>query len=112
MARSAPIHVRVTASGLPAHDPLDLYEELRRTHPVDDVFLLENASGTGRDPDRAVVGCGRLLDIRVIAGTRGVTVRLTGEPALVRALLGHAEDLGLRRAATPAPTGSRGSSPS
>ncbi|MFF9807843.1 anthranilate synthase component I family protein [Streptomyces coeruleorubidus] len=109
MARSAPIHVRVTASGLPAHDPLDLYEELRRTHPVDEVFLLENASGTGRDPDRAVVGCGRLLDIRVIGGdTRKVTVRLTGEPALVRAMLEHAEDLGLRRTVTPAPAESRG----
>ncbi|RNF84005.1 anthranilate synthase component I family protein [Streptomyces botrytidirepellens] len=108
MARSAPIHVRVTASGLPAHDPLDLYEELRRTHPADDVFLLENASRTGRDPDRAVVGCGRLLDIRVLGGgTREVTVRLRGEPALVRALLEHAGSLGLRRAAAPLPDGGR-----
>ncbi|MFD7610490.1 anthranilate synthase component I family protein [Streptomyces sp. NPDC059828] len=103
MARSAPIRVCVTASGLPTHDPLDLYEELRRTRPVDDVFLLENASGGGRDPDRAVVGCGRLLDIQVLSGSgRAVTVHLEGEPALVHALVEQAGELGLLEAAGPA----------
>ncbi|MFU0243136.1 hypothetical protein ACKI1J_46545, partial [Streptomyces scabiei] len=65
---------------LPIHDPVDLYEELLRTRSTDDVFLLENASGPGQAPDRAFLGCGRLLEVRVLADSEtAVVVRVTGE---------------------------------
>ncbi|MFC9466858.1 anthranilate synthase component I family protein [Streptomyces coelicoflavus] len=102
MARSAPVHVRVTAAALPAHDPVDLYEELLRTRSADDVFLLENASGPGQAPDRAFLGCGRLLEVRVLADSgSAVVVRVTGDPALVDALLDLASGVGLTRCAGP-----------
>ncbi|WP_399889709.1 anthranilate synthase component I family protein [Streptomyces sp. BBFR51] len=104
MARSAPVQVSVTATALPTHDPIDLYEELRRTHDADDVFLLENAAGAGQAPDRAFLGCGRLLEVRVLADAEAaVVLRVTGEPVLVDALLDLAVALGLTRCAAPAP---------
>ncbi|WOX21593.1 anthranilate synthase component I family protein [Streptomyces solicathayae] len=106
MTSSAPVRVRITASDVPPHDPLDLYEELRGTCPAEELFLFENASGTGRDPDRAVVGCGRLLDIRVSGGPGPSTrIRVEGEPPLVEALSAEARELGLRQDAAPAPAG-------
>ncbi|MGX1224818.1 anthranilate synthase component 1 [Streptomyces ambofaciens] len=103
MARSAPVHVRVTRVALPAHDPVDLYEELLRTRSADDVFLLENASGPGQAPDRAFLGCGRLLEVRVLADSEtAVVVRATGDPVLVGALLDLAAGAGLTRCADPA----------
>ncbi|MER7801148.1 anthranilate synthase component I family protein [Streptomyces parvulus] len=102
MARSAPVHIRVTEAELPAHDPIDLYEELLRTRPADDVYVLENASGAGQAPDRAFLGCGRLLEIRVLADADAATLlRISGEPVLVATLLGLADGLGLTRCAAP-----------
>ncbi|RSN43859.1 2-amino-4-deoxychorismate synthase [Streptomyces sp. WAC 04229] len=110
MARSAPVHVRVTEEHLPAHDPIDLYEELLRTRPADDVFVLENASGAEQAPDRAFLGCGRLLEVRVLADPEAAAViRITGEPVLVATLLHLADGLGLTRRAAPEPTGAGGS---
>ncbi|EPH44566.1 anthranilate synthase component I family protein [Streptomyces aurantiacus] len=86
------VSVLVTAAGLPRHDPLDLYVPLREALGPDDVFLFESVDGAGQDRRSAVVGFGRLAEIRVYDGH----IDLEGPPALARALAGAALAAGLR----------------
>ncbi|MER7702080.1 anthranilate synthase component I family protein [Kitasatospora sp. NPDC097605] len=95
-----PIAVRVTATGLPSHDPLDLYAGLRRTLPEQEVFLFESVAGPADDLRTATVGHGRLAELRVFDGY----VDIDGLPALATVLLRAAPGLGLTPAArAPAP---------
>ncbi|WNF28023.1 anthranilate synthase component I family protein [Streptomyces sp. C11-1] len=91
MPGNTAIEVRVTTATLPAHDPLELYVRLRDALPADDVFLFENINGPGQDRSSAVVGHGRLCEIRVYAGH----VEIDGVPALTEALVALAQDAGL-----------------
>ncbi|MEV6971955.1 anthranilate synthase component I family protein [Kitasatospora sp. NPDC093806] len=94
-----PITVRVTASELPPHDPLDLYTGLRRTLAERDVFLFESVDGAAADLRSATVGFGRLGEIRVYDGH----VDVDGLPALGAALAAAAPGIGLSVAADPEP---------
>ncbi|MEU7582088.1 anthranilate synthase component I family protein [Streptomyces sp. NPDC041068] len=88
------IGVVVTDTELPRHDPLDLYVHLRELLPDRDVFLFESVDGADQDRRSAVVGAGRLAEIRVFDGR--VEIDGTGPlaPALARAAaaLGMTED--------------------
>ncbi|GGR77835.1 hypothetical protein GCM10010252_15590 [Streptomyces aureoverticillatus] len=86
------VGVRVTEAELPRHDPLDLYVPLREALGQDDVFLFESVDGADQDRRSAVVGFGRLAEIRVYDGH----IDLEGPPALARALAGAALAAGLR----------------
>ncbi|MEL3950507.1 MULTISPECIES: anthranilate synthase component I family protein [Streptomyces] len=92
MPEMTTVDVRVTDSELPRHDPLDLYVPLRAALGQDDVFLFESLDGADQDGRAAVVGFGRLAEIRVYDGY----VDLDGTPALTRALAGAAVAAGLR----------------
>lgn len=92
MPEMTTVDVRVTDSELPRHDPLDLYVPLRAALGQDDVFLFESVDGADQDGRAAVVGFGRLAEIRVYDGY----VDLDGTPALTRALAGAALAAGLR----------------
>ncbi|MFI0976479.1 anthranilate synthase component I family protein [Streptomyces sp. NPDC021093] len=91
MPETTTIGVRVTAAGLPRHDPLDLYVRLRDFLPEQDVFLFESMAGADQDRRSAVVGFGRLAEIRVFDGH----IDLDGAPAVTRALAAAAEGAGL-----------------
>ncbi|GHC43901.1 anthranilate synthase component I family protein [Streptomyces flavofungini] len=91
MPEMTTVDVRVTDSELPRHDPLDLYVPLRAALGQDDVFLFESVDGADQDRRAAVVGFGRLAEIRVYDGY----VDLDGTPALGRALAGAALAAGL-----------------
>jgi anthranilate synthase component 1 len=96
MADIVPLPVRVTRSELAPHDPLDLYEALRLSLPADGVFLFESLEGADEDRHSAVVGFGRLAEIRVFGGDgRAGRIEVEGPPALVRALKAEAGRLGL-----------------
>ncbi|MER5299803.1 anthranilate synthase component I family protein [Streptomyces lasiicapitis] len=92
MPENARVSVRVTDTELPRHDPLDLYVPLREALGQDDVFLFESLAGADQDRRSAVVGFGRLAELRVYDGY----VDLEGPPALARALSGAALAAGLR----------------
>ncbi|MCT9091111.1 anthranilate synthase component I family protein [Streptomyces sp. ASQP_92] len=85
------IGVRVTDTALPRHDPLDLYVRLRENLAADDVFLFESVDGA--DPDRrwAVVGVGRLAEIRVHDGR----LEIDGAARIAGALAGRAVAAGM-----------------
>ncbi|MCU4748045.1 MULTISPECIES: anthranilate synthase component I family protein [unclassified Streptomyces] len=104
MPDSEPIRVRVTSAGLPPHDPLDLWTRLRETRPADDVFLLEQLENDGGRRS-AVVGYGRLAELRVYGAAEGGGGRLeiTGVPALRDALAALARRHGM----DAAPDGAR-----
>ncbi|QES47512.1 2-amino-4-deoxychorismate synthase [Streptomyces venezuelae] len=92
------IPVRVGASALPPHDPLDLYVRLREVLPAGEVFLLENAEPGRRT---ATVGCGLLCEVRVFSGSAGSGARAAGHlevrglPVITGALVAAAVRLGL-----------------
>ncbi|KAF4406797.1 MULTISPECIES: anthranilate synthase component I family protein [Streptomyces] len=90
MPGNRPIGVRVSRTALPSHDPLELYERLRRTSPAGEVFLFENAGDPDQGRRTAVVGHGRLCQIRVYARH----VEIDGAPALTAALAGRARAAG------------------
>ncbi|KUN45596.1 anthranilate synthase [Streptomyces olivochromogenes] len=92
------IDVRVTAAELARHDPLELFTRLRDRLPDGEVFLLESlsADGEGDRHGTAVVGFGRLAEIRVYDGHLDVE----GEPPLAAAL---ARATGLPAEPSPAP---------
>ncbi|MGW0846853.1 anthranilate synthase component I family protein [Streptomyces sp. NPDC002787] len=91
MPGDRPIAVRVSTAPLPSHDPLELYVRLRAGRPADDVYLFEDLSDHEEDRDAAVVGYGRLCELRVYAGH----VEIDGVPALVAALTRRARAAGL-----------------
>ncbi|MFJ6694639.1 anthranilate synthase component I family protein [Streptomyces sp. NPDC091272] len=91
MPETTTIGVRVTEAVLPQHDPLDLYVRLRDVLPEQDVFLFESRAGAEEDRRSAVVGFGRLAEIRVFDGH----IEVDGAPAVVRALAEAAEGAGL-----------------
>ncbi|GAA2398858.1 chorismate-binding protein [Streptomyces glaucosporus] len=94
------IGVRIASDDLPPHDPLDLYTRLRGFHRQEEVFLFESVEGSGRDRRSAVVGVGRLAEIRMYDGH----VDIDGAPAVVRALVLAGEQAGLVAEGTaPAP---------
>ncbi|MEU2774569.1 anthranilate synthase component I family protein [Streptomyces sp. NPDC007162] len=91
MPSQEPIRVRVAAAELPHHDPLKLYERLRETCRAEDVFLFESTDGAAPDRRSAVVGLGRLAEIRVFAGH----VEIDGVPGVASVLALVAEEAGL-----------------
>ncbi|GAA2487557.1 anthranilate synthase component I family protein [Streptomyces gobitricini] len=91
MRKAERIAVRVTSTGLPHHDSLDVYERLRAVHAEEDVFLFESVDGAGTDRRWAVVGFGRLAEIRVFDGY----VEIDGAPGVAEALVRAAEEAGL-----------------
>ncbi|MFC9030702.1 anthranilate synthase component I family protein [Streptomyces arboris] len=96
MAGNVPLPVTVTRTELAPHDPLDLYSALRRTLPADGVFLFESIEGADEDRRFAVVGFGRLAELRVFGGDgRAGRIEAEGPPALVRAIEAEARGAGL-----------------
>ncbi|MEU0743764.1 anthranilate synthase component I family protein [Streptomyces sp. NPDC006134] len=91
MPGNSPIAVRVSTAPLPPHDPLELYARLRAGRTADDVYLFENLGEHEEDRDGAVVGYGRLCELRVYAGH----VEIDGAPALVAALTERARGAGM-----------------
>ncbi|MFD3545965.1 anthranilate synthase component I family protein [Streptomyces sp. NPDC058655] len=89
---AAAVPVRVVAQELAPHAPLDLYGALRAVLPAEDVFLLESLEGAPADRRSAVVGFGRLAEVRVHADRVEVD---GGTPELKRALAGAVEAAGL-----------------
>ncbi|MGW2815064.1 anthranilate synthase component I family protein [Streptomyces sp. NPDC001415] len=85
------IGVRVTDTALPHHDPLDLYVRLRESLAADDVFLFESVDGADQDRRWAVVGFGRLAEIRVHDGY----LEIDGAARIAEALAGRAAAAGL-----------------
>ncbi|SHN33068.1 anthranilate synthase component I family protein [Streptomyces yunnanensis] len=67
-AAAPPIGVRVSVRELAPHDPLRLYAALERESGRGEVFLFESLSGPERGRRWAVVGHGRLAEVRVFAG--------------------------------------------
>ncbi|MDT9684992.1 anthranilate synthase component I family protein [Streptomyces sp. TRM76323] len=104
MRRAEHIAVRVTATRLPHHDSLDVYERLRAARGEEDVFLFESVDGAEPDRRWAVVGFGRLAEIRVFDGH----VEIDGAPGVVGALVPAAEEADLRpEGAAPGGSGHR-----
>ncbi|GGZ68147.1 anthranilate synthase component 1 [Streptomyces subrutilus] len=86
------VEVRVVARELARHAPLDLYAALRAVLPAEEVFLFESLEGAPADRRSAVVGFGRLAEVRVHADR----VEVEGAtPELKRALAGAVEAAGL-----------------
>ncbi|MFI9254324.1 anthranilate synthase component I family protein [Streptomyces sp. NPDC053069] len=100
MPEISTIGVRVADTGLPRHDPLDLYALIRQVLPARDVFLFESVDGADQDRRSAVVGFGRLAEIRVFDGY----VELDGVEPIALALAREAGSLGMT-AALPAVSG-------
>ncbi|WP_328310082.1 anthranilate synthase component I family protein [Streptomyces sp. NBC_00442] len=85
------IGVRVTDTALPHHDPLDLYVRLRESLAATDVFLFESVDGADQDRRWAVVGFGRLAEIRVHDGY----VEIDGAEQVADALAARAGAAGM-----------------
>src|SRR4051794_17595710 len=64
---SPSIPVCVTVTDLPDGNPLRTYEELLRERPQHDVYLFESPAGPVQDRRSAVVGWGRLAELRLYA---------------------------------------------
>ncbi|EFL18147.1 anthranilate synthase I [Streptomyces sp. C] len=62
-----PLPVRVEETVLEPHPPIELYEALRARFG-EDVFLLESLESPEFDGNSAVVGFGRLAELRIRAG--------------------------------------------
>ncbi|GAA3298972.1 chorismate-binding protein [Streptomyces cinereospinus] len=93
------IEVRMAAARLPRHEPLALYTLLTGGRPSADVFLLENLPDRGEDRRSAVVGVGRLAEIRVYDRY----LDIDGVPAVAAALARAAGSAGLTEDAPPGP---------
>ncbi|MER5513281.1 anthranilate synthase component I family protein [Streptomyces sp. NPDC002763] len=91
MSSQERITVRVAAAELPHHAPLELYERLRDTCRAEDVFLFESTDGAAPDRRSAVIGLGRLAEIRVFAEH----VEIDGVPGVASVLEMVAEEAGL-----------------
>ncbi|MEU8783830.1 anthranilate synthase component I family protein [Streptomyces sp. NPDC048637] len=89
----SPLSVRVTTVPLPTHDPLALYCSLAAAVGRGEVFLLESLAGPQADRRPAVVGHGRLAEIRLFAAH----VEIDGAGPLRRGLGTAAERAGLTR---------------
>ncbi|MER7849856.1 anthranilate synthase component I family protein [Kitasatospora sp. NPDC096077] len=85
-----PFAVRIGAAALPAHDPLELYSRLGRRHGPGEVYLLESLTDTGHPGGPAMVGYGRLAEIRLY----DTYLEIDGMPELRAALRSVAADLG------------------
>ncbi|MEU9080610.1 anthranilate synthase component I family protein [Kitasatospora sp. NPDC004745] len=90
-----PFAVRLGAVPLPSHDPLELYTRLSRRHGQDEVYLLESLTESGRPGGPAVVGCGRLAEIRLY----GSHLEIDGAAELAAGLRAAALAAGLAPAA-------------
>ncbi|MFE9426918.1 anthranilate synthase component I family protein [Kitasatospora sp. NPDC006697] len=64
LGSAAGIPVRVESREVAAPDPLQLFEALQRTRPPGDSYLLESLDGPEQDRHAAVVGWGRLAELR------------------------------------------------
>ncbi|MEV5975428.1 anthranilate synthase component I family protein [Streptomyces sp. NPDC052114] len=104
MPGTSTIGVRVTDTELPGHDPLDLYAQLRELLPAQDVFLFESVDGADQDRRSAVVGFGRLAELRVYDGR----VEIDGADGVADALAREAAALGMTPDPSSAAPGARG----
>ncbi|MEV1025815.1 anthranilate synthase component I family protein [Streptomyces sp. NPDC050264] len=93
------MEVRVASAPLPRHEPLALYTWLTGGRPSADVFLLESLADGGERRGPAVVGVGRLAEIRVYDGH----LDIDGGPAVAAALARAVASAGLARDAPPGP---------
>lgn len=94
------VEVRVTAAGLPPHDPLELYERLCAESGERNVFLLESAGEAGPEGREAVVGLNPVAEVRVFDRH----VEMDGAPGTVAALSRAAEEAGLLPEGAPSGT--------
>ncbi|WP_328397953.1 anthranilate synthase component I family protein [Streptomyces sp. NBC_00390] len=65
--RTGAVRVRVTATELPPSDPVQVYEALAQDRAQGDVYLFESLDGPVQDRHSAVVGWGRLAELRLYA---------------------------------------------
>ncbi|MFI9050835.1 anthranilate synthase component I family protein [Streptomyces sp. NPDC053427] len=86
-----PIGVHVTERELAPHDPLRLHAALERESGPHEPFLFESLAGPDQGRRWAVVGHGRLAEVRVFAGR----VEIDGAAALCDALAAAAEAAGM-----------------
>ncbi|MFJ4698245.1 anthranilate synthase component 1 [Streptomyces sp. TverLS-915] len=93
------VAVRVATLPLPPHDPLELFTALRERAGETEVFLLESLEAPAQDGGTAVVGCGRLAEIRVHADR----IAVDAPAPLAAPLLAAVDAAGL----APLPDGSR-----
>ncbi|MEU6862141.1 anthranilate synthase component I family protein [Streptomyces sp. NPDC046876] len=85
-----PLTVRIEETALDPHPPVELYAALRERFG-EDVFLLESLESPEFDGNSAVVGFGRLAELRIHPGR----IAATGVPSVLAALGRVADDLGL-----------------
>ncbi|MCX4904519.1 anthranilate synthase component I family protein [Streptomyces sp. NBC_00878] len=83
--------MRLTEVGLPRHAPLDLYTLLRQALGADGVFVLEGLGGPKEQRGPAVVGLGRLAEIRVYADH----IDIDGCATVLKSLVTRARAVGL-----------------
>jgi anthranilate synthase component 1 len=93
------IAVKVTATGLPPHDPLELYTRLREELTDREVFLFQCEEKAEPDRRYAVIGFDRLAEIRVF----GDHLEIDGTEPVARALAGADGALGMSTTAQPRP---------
>ncbi|MEU1513085.1 anthranilate synthase component I family protein [Streptomyces sp. NPDC005811] len=99
MNEKGTMEVRIACTRLPRHEPLALYARLTGGRPSADVFLLESPAGSAEDRRSAVVGVGRLAEIRVYDRH----LDIDGVPAVAAALARAAGAAGLVRNPPPGP---------
>ncbi|MEU2395998.1 anthranilate synthase component I family protein [Streptomyces sp. NPDC007369] len=85
-----PLPLRIEETALDPHPPVELYAALRSRFG-EDVFLLESLESPDFDGNSAVVGFGRLAELRVHPGR----IEAVGIPAVLAVLGRVADDLGL-----------------
>ncbi|MFF2810189.1 anthranilate synthase component I family protein [Streptomyces sp. NPDC058000] len=85
------VRVRITETELEPHAPLSLYTALAGELGQQEVFLFESPAGPAADRGTAVVGYGRLAEIRVFAGH----VECAGAAPLREAILAAAGAVGM-----------------
>ncbi|MCX5193860.1 anthranilate synthase component I family protein [Streptomyces sp. NBC_00249] len=86
----SPLPVRVEETVLDPHPPMELYEALRARFG-EDVFLLESLESPEFDGNSAVVGFGRLAELRIFPGR----ISAVGVPPVLAELSRVADGLGL-----------------
>ncbi|UQX03472.1 anthranilate synthase component I family protein [Streptomyces sp. RerS4] len=86
----SPLRVHIEETPLDPHPPMELYEALRGRFG-EDVFLLESLESPEFDGNRAVVGFGRLAELRIHPGR----ISAVGVPSVLARLSEVADRLGL-----------------
>lgn len=84
LAAAGPVLVDVRTEALKSTDPLALYRDVQLLTP--DCYLFESLAGPAEDLNTAVVGWGRLAEVRIHPGTVGGFIELIGTGPLTEAI--------------------------